>query len=215
LFSSSERRAGGGCRVLRVVDRAPCKIRCVLAVPSDVLTNMRSMNREATYLGAETVRVAAPVLELEIPICKEVMFALPDPADPDQAVIVSVPFLVGGLNFGDIVRLGDEDEAGVRPILEVVVASGHAHLLAATEPDEGFELIAELERTFPSHALRIAAANDHLLSISVHPELDHAEVGAVVAAWIGTGAGSDEEPALSEPCETELGPLDWTLVRDG
>ena len=46
----------------------------------------------------------------------ETIHALPDPADPDQAVIQNVPFFVDGLNFGDIVRLGPPDDIGVRPI---------------------------------------------------------------------------------------------------
>lgn len=170
------------------------------------------MNDEATYTDLETIRVAAPVVDAEIPICSEVMFALPDPADPDQAVLASVPFLVDELNFGDIVRLGEEDEHGIRPIAEVVVASGHVHLLAATEPGEGFELLAELERNFPSYALRITEANDHLVSVSVHPDVDHGAVSAVMAAWLGADADDpEEELAIGPACETELGPLDWAV----
>ena len=176
------------------------------------------MNEQTTSTDAEPVRVAAPVVELDIPVCKEVMFALPDPAHPDQAVLVSVPFLVDELNFGDIVRLGAEDEVGVRPILEVVVPSGHVHLVAATEPGEGFELVAELDRTFPSYALRITEANDHLISVSVHPDLDPDAVSAVIVAWLGAGADEPEgELAIGPACETEVGPLDWvhrSLSRD-
>ena len=171
------------------------------------------MNDERTYTDAETLRVAAPVVEHEVPVCSEVMYALPDPADPDQAVLASVPFLVDGLNFGDIVRLGDEDEHGVRPILEVVVASGHVHVLAAAEPGEGFELLAELDRMFPAYALRITQANDHLLSVSVHPDLDPADVHAAIESWLAAdGADADEHPAMGPACETRLGLLDWTLT---
>ena len=171
------------------------------------------MRNEQTYTDAETIRVAAPVIEQDIPICSEVMNALPDPADHDQAVLASVPFLLDGLNFGDIVRLGDEDENGVRPILEVVVASGHIHLLAATEPGEGFELVAQLHRMFPGYGLRITQANDHLLSVSVHPDLDPKRVFSVIESWLGTDSlEPDERLAMSEPCVTELGLLDWTLT---
>jgi Domain of unknown function (DUF4265) len=172
------------------------------------------MNDQATYTDVDTIRVAAPVNELEIPICSEVMYALPDPADPDQAVLANVPFLVDELNYGDLVRLGEEDEHGVRPILEVVVASGHVHLLAATEPGEGFELVAELERNFPSYALVVTEANDHLLSIGVHPDIDPGDVSAVVQAWLGADATDpEEELAIGPPCETELGPLAWIGAR--
>ena len=88
-----------------------CKIACSPAVPSGPATNIRSMNDQATYTDADRVRVAAPVIELDLPVCREVMTALADPADPDQAVLVNVPFLVDGLNFGDLVRLGEPDEA--------------------------------------------------------------------------------------------------------
>ena len=166
------------------------------------------MNDEATYTDAETIRVAAPVRELGIPICSEVMHALPDPADPDQAVLANVPFLVDELNYGDIVRLGEADECGARRILEVVVASGHIHLLAATEPGEGFELVAELHRRFPAYALRVTEANDHLLSVSVHPDVDSGEVTAVIEAWLGAdGEDPEEELAIGPPCESEIGPL--------
>lgn len=172
------------------------------------------MNDEATYTDAETIRVAAPVHELDIPICSEVMYALPDPADPDQAVLANVPFLVDGLNYGDIVRLGEEDDCGVRPIVEVVVASGHVHLLAATEPGEGFELAAELHRNFAAYALRITEANDHLLSVSVHPDADPDQVAAVIEAWLGKDADDpEEELAVGPACETELGPLAWAEAR--
>jgi Domain of unknown function (DUF4265) len=174
------------------------------------------MNSETTFTQVETIRVAAPVAELGIPICSEVMYALPDPADPDQAMLSNVPFLVDELNFGDIVRLGEEDESGVRPILEVVTASGHVHMLAATEPDEGFELVAELDRTFPSYALRITEANDHLVSVSVHPDLDPGAVASVIEAWLGANAQDREEGlAIGPACETELGPLPWSPMKGG
>ena len=172
------------------------------------------MRSQPTATGTDHTRVAAPVAELEIPICSEVMNALPDPADPDQAVLANVPFLVDELNYGDIVRLGPEDECGVRPIVEAVAASGHVHILAATEPGEGYELVAELHRRFPAYALRITEANDHLLSISVHPDIDPGHVIAVMETWLGADAGDPEEGlAIAPPCETQLGPLDWALMK--
>ena len=170
------------------------------------------MRNEQTFTDVDTVRVVAPVIEHDIPVCSEVLDALPDPADPDQAVLASVPFLVDGLNFGDIVRLGDENEHGVRPILEVVVASGHVHVVAATEPGEGFELVAQLNRMFPAYGLRIAQANEHLLSVSVHPDLDPQRVFGVIGDWLGTDAAEPgEQLAMTAPCPTELGLLDWQL----
>lgn len=168
------------------------------------------MNARETNTDADRVRVAAPVNEFDLPVGREVMSALADPADPDQAVLVNVPFLVDGLNYGDLVHLGEADEAGIRPILEVALASGHVHLVAATEPDEVHGLAAQLERTFPSYALRITAANDSLLSVSVHPDLDPEDVSDVIEAWLGdTAEDPDEGLALGRPCATELGPLAW------
>ena len=93
------------------------------------------MRNELTSTHEETIRVSAPVNEPELPSL-EVMHALADPADPDQAMLANVPVLVDEINYGDLVRLGPEDECGVRPVLEVVVPSGHVHLLAAAEPGE-------------------------------------------------------------------------------
>ena len=168
------------------------------------------MNDQATYTDADGVRVAAPVVEFDLPVCREVMTALADPADADQAVLVNVPFLVDGLNFGDLVRLGEPDEVGIRPVLEVVVASGHVHLIAATEPGDAPGLAAQLERTFPSYALRVAAANESLVAVSVHPDLDPEDVSDVIEAWLGAEAEDpDEGLAVGEPCATEVGPMAW------
>jgi hypothetical protein len=165
------------------------------------------MKDERADTHAETIRVAAAVTDFDIPVCSEVMNALPDPADPDQAVLASVPVLVDEMNFGDIVRLGAEDEDGIRPIEEVVVASGHVHLLAAAEDGGAPELAAELERMFPAYALRLVHASHSVLSVSVHPDVDPAEVSAVIEAWLGADAEPEEGLAVSSPCETELGPL--------
>src|SRR3954451_25424272 len=164
------------------------------------------MNIQDTYTGA-AIRVAAPVDDPDIPVFTEVMDALPDPAHPHQAVLLNVPFLVDGLNYGDIVRLGPEDAVGVRPITEVVLASGHVHMLAATEEREALDLVAHLERTFPAYALRIEGAHAHLLSVSVHPDLDPEDVQAAIEEWLGHEFGDDESLAVGPPCETAVGPL--------
>ena len=90
--------------------------------------------------------------------------------------------MVDGLNYGDIVRLAPEDDFGVRRIVEVVVASGHQHMLVAVEEGEAADLVNELERMFPSWALRVEGVSPTILSVSVHPHLDADEVGAVIAA---------------------------------
>jgi len=166
------------------------------------------MKEGLTSLEAETIRVAAAVTELDLPICSEVMAATPDPADPDQAVVVNVPVLVDEINFGDIVRLGAQDECGVRPILEVVVASGHVHMLAAAEDGGVPDLIAELERMFPAYALRFAAANDTVISVSVHPDVDAYDVAAVIEAWLGAGVDDpEEELAIGPVAVSQVGVL--------
>lgn len=168
------------------------------------------MMNEQRYTDAETTRVAAPVVDADIPVCSEVMHALPDPSDPDQAVLINVPVLVDGINYGDIVRLAPEDDFGVRRIVEVVVASGHQHMLAAVEDGEAAELVAELERMFPSWALRIEAASATILSVSVHPHVDADEVAVVIANWLAEDAeNNEEELAMTDPCESELGAVAW------
>lgn len=165
---------------------------------------------EQNQTDAETIRVAAPVIDADLPVCSEVMYALPDPSDPDQAVLINVPVLVDGINFGDIVRLTPEDDFGVRRIVEVVVASGHVHMLAAVAEGEASDLVAELERMFPSWALRIEAASATIVSISVHPHLDADEVGEVVAGWVAMDSDDvDEELAMTFPCPSELGAVAW------
>ncbi|MDQ2675335.1 MAG: DUF4265 domain-containing protein [Actinomycetota bacterium] len=164
---------------------------------------------EQNSTGAERVRVAAPVIDAGIPVCSEVLEALPDPAHADQAVLVNVPVMVAGLNYGDIVRLAPEDEFGVRRIVEVVVASGHQRMLAAVEDGEARDLVNELERMFPSWALRVEAASATLLSVSVHPHLDPEAVRAVVAGWLAEDAEEGEGLAMSLPCPSELGRVAW------
>lgn len=160
--------------------------------------------------NAPTIRVAAPVIEADIPVCSEVLNALPDPANSDQAVIVNVPMLVDSINFGDLVRLAPPDELGVRRITEVVMASGHVHVLAAIEDEDPRDLVAELERMFPPHSLRVEAAGGSVISISVHPDIDPLEVSGVIAAWLGADEGADlYELPIAEPCESEVGTLSW------
>jgi hypothetical protein len=163
------------------------------------------------------LRVAAPVGEPDLPIASEVMSALPDPADPDQAVLVSTPVLTDELNYGDIVRLGSPDDLGIRPILGVVVASGHSHFLVATEPGDCEELIIELERLLPAHALRMARAGEDLFSISLHPDVDADTVIAFAADWLGVDAYPEDDelataPAVGPLCETMPGPLSGPAI---
>ena len=163
--------------------------------------------RDNSY--AEPIRVAAPVIDADIPVCSEVLNALPDPSDPDQAVLVNVPVMVDGLNYGDIVRLAPEDDFGVRRIVEVVVASGHQHMLAAVQDGEAQDLVNELERMFPSWALRVEAASATILSVSVHPHLDPDAVGEVIADWLAEDCEEDEGLAMTCPCPSELGRVAW------
>ena len=163
--------------------------------------------RDNSY--AEAIRVAAPVIDAGIPVCSEVMDALPDPSDPDQAVLVNVPVMVDGLNYGDIVRLAPEDAFGVRRIVEVVVASGHQRMLAAVEDGEAHDLVNELERMFPSWALRVEAASATILSVSVHPHLDPDAVGEVIAGWLAEDCEEGEGLAMTVPRPSELGRVAW------
>ena len=168
------------------------------------------MMSEQNTQGAERLRVAAPVVDAGIPVCSEVLDALPDPAHPDQAVLVNVPVMADGLNYGDIVRLAPQDEFGVRRIVEVVVASGHEHMLAAVEDGEARDLVNELERMFPSWALRVEAASATMVSVSVHPHLDPDAVRSVVAGWLAEDAEDGEGLAMTPPCPSELGNVAWT-----
>ncbi len=159
---------------------------------------------------APTIRVAAPVIDAGMPVCSELMNALPDPAHADQAVIVNVPMLVDGVNFGDLVRLAAPDELGVRRITEVVMASGHVHVLAAIEDEDPRDLVNELERMFPPHSLRVEGAGGSMISISVHPDIDPLEVSGVIAAWLGAEDETDPyELPIAEPCESEVGAVSW------
>ena len=167
------------------------------------------MMNEKNTQDAE-IRVAAPVIDADIPVCSEVMNALPDPSDPDQAVLINVPVMVDGLNYGDIVRVAPEDDFGVRRIIEVVVASGHQHMLARVEEGEAQDLVSELERMFPYWALRFTLASDTLLCVSVHPHLDADDVGATIAGWLAEDLeDAEEDVAMTFPCPSELGRVAW------
>jgi hypothetical protein len=172
--------------------------------------------RQGPQTTTELIRVNAPVEDPDVPIWTEVLYATPDPADPDQAVLVNVPFPVDGLNFGDLVRLGPEDDCGVRPILEVVMASGCTHVLVAAEPDCASELIGKLEELFPTWGLRIENGNGTVLSMSIHPDIDPDEVVGVVADLLEEGGEFDpdleEGPAIGPVCESDPGMLPWPVA---
>jgi hypothetical protein len=172
--------------------------------------------RQGHETTTEVILVNAPVDDPDVPIWAEVLHAAPDPADPDQAVLVNVPFLVDGLNFGDLVRLGRADDRGVRPILEVVMASGCVHVLVAAGEDYARELVDELEELFPAYALRVEGADHELLSLSIHPDLDPDEVLEVVADSLEAAGDFDpeleESPAIGAVCESKLGMVAWPIA---
>jgi len=139
----------------------------------------------------------------------ETMDALPDPADPDQAVIVSVPFFVNGLNFGDLVCLGPPDDIGIRPIEGIVIPSGHTRFLALTGFLSAPDLVDRLHHAFPSYALRVEGDGEDLLSVSVHPDLLADDVVYEVFDWFeeeGIPPG-DESVGVTSLFASEVGPL--------
>lgn len=159
---------------------------------------MPAMKQKVTKQAA--FRVAAPVTELGEQICDEIVYALPDPADHDQAIIATVPVLAGGINYGDLVRVGSPDEEGNRPLLEVVKPSGNVHIVAAAEPGEAHQLAAMLERRYPAYALRTQVACETVVSASVHPDLCPGEVSGVIAEWLsGDPDREGEMPAVGRP----------------
>ena len=91
-----------------------------------------------------------------------------------------------------------------------MVASGHQHMLAAVEEGEAADLVNELERMFPSWALRVERASETILTVSVHPHLDPDDVGAIIAAWLAEDLDDEEESlAMTFPCPSELGLVAW------
>ena len=156
-----------------------------------------------------TIRVRAPIDGPGNLPPSEVMHAAPDPAADDQGVLLNAPFLVEWLNYGDIVRLGAEDESGVRPILEVVAASGHARVMVDVGPLEADDLAARLRDRFPTWGLRMEGNGRSLLTVSVHPDLDPEEVAGAMDEWFD-GQGVDDEDddvAISEVMRTVIGPV--------
>jgi Domain of unknown function (DUF4265) len=140
----------------------------------------------------------------------ETMYALPDPADPDQAVIQNVPFFVDGLNFGDVVRLGPRDDIGIRPIESVVIPSGCVRFLVVTGPLSESDLADHLTGLFPSHMVRVETG-DGLLAVSVHPDLEPQEAVFEVFDWFeakGVPPG-DDSVGVSHLLESEVGPLGY------
>ncbi|HEY7266874.1 MAG TPA: DUF4265 domain-containing protein [Solirubrobacterales bacterium] len=146
-----------------------------------------------------------------VPFCSgETMQALPDPADPNQAVIQNVPFFVDSLNFGDLVRLGPADEMGIRPVEEIVTPSGCVHFTVLTGELPQADLVAYLSDLFHPYAVRIESG-ESLLAVSVHPDLEPEEVVYCVFDWF-----EDLEPPPAEDAfgvsplfESEVGPLGY------
>ncbi len=156
----------------------------------------------------DTVTVRAPARRYA-PCSSETMHALPDPADPDQAVLQNVPFFVDGLNFGDVVRLGAPDEIGIRPIERVVVPSGHLHFLILLGSLSASNLIVHLGENFPEYAIRTEGDGDGLLSVSVHPDLEPEEVVYAVFDWLEVQdlPPGDDSVGVTNLFESEIGPL--------
>jgi hypothetical protein len=156
----------------------------------------------------QTIRVRAPIEDPEFG--SECMSAAPDPESADQAVLLNAPFWVEGLNYGDIVRLGPPDQIGLRPIVEVLVPSGHRHVIALTGGYRTDGLYSRLLESFPEYALRIEGHAETMLCVSVHPDLDPDDVVAAMAGWLDDeGAADDEDVALSPVFETRIGPVRW------
>ena len=64
---------------------------------------------------------------------------------------------------------------------------------------------------FGSYALRVEASRRQLVAVSAHPDLDPAEVHAVIEAWLAKDAEDEEEGlALSRPAATRICPVRWT-----
>jgi hypothetical protein len=144
-------------------------------------------------------------------ICStETMHALPDGADPNQAVMQNVPFFVDGLNFGDVVRLGPPDEVGIRPIEAVVIPSGCVRFLALTGPLRQSDLVEHLYGLFQPPLIRIETG-EGLISVSVHPDLEPEAPVYEVFDWFearGIPPG-DESVGVSNVFESEIGPLGY------
>ena len=144
-------------------------------------------------------------------ICSsETMQALPDPADRNQAVIQNVPFFVDAINFGDVVRIGPPDDAGVRAIEAVAIPSGCVHFVVLVGTLSESRLIAHLGRLFPFPAVRIECGHG-LLAVSVHPELAAEEVVSEIFDWFERQEPSpgDDDFGVTNLFESEIGPLGY------
>lgn len=148
----------------------------------------------------------------DLPIGDETMHALPDPADPSQAILVNVPFFVDGLNFGDIIRLG-EPEYDVYPIEAVVLPSGHVRFLLFLEDQPVTAFFERMEEAFPGNTIRMEHGGDGLVAISMHPDIDPDDVFEELIDWLAEHVPDDDEmwdrPAfcITEPITSRIGPL--------
>jgi hypothetical protein len=159
-----------------------------------------------------TIRVSVR-LPRSVPFASETMKALPDPADPQQAVILNVPFFADGLNFGDIVRIGEADDLSVHPVEAVVTPSGHVRFLLLLEDLPVEDLFEHLGLRFPPHLLRMEDGGDGLVAVSVHPDLDTDELIDVFLEWVADHAPDapdlldDTAFCITEPIPSRVGPL--------
>lgn len=159
-----------------------------------------------------TICVGAAVAP-DLPFGRETMHALPDPADPAQAVLQNVPFFVDGLNFGDIVLIGPPDHTRTHPIEAVVEGSGHVRFLVILDDVPVEELLDWIDCFFLPHELRIEDGGDGLVALSLHPDLDPDEFFDLFLDWMIDQVPPDEDlldrPAfsISEPIHTRIGPL--------
>jgi hypothetical protein len=155
----------------------------------------------------------------DLPFSRETMHALPDPADSAQAVLQNVPFFVDGLNFGDLVRIGERDDIGVHPIEAVVQPGGHVRVLLFLEDQPVAALFERMAHLFPDCALRMENGGDGLVAISMHPDLDPEDVFEALLDWVAEHVPEDEDHwdntafCISEPIHTTVGPLRARLPR--
>ncbi len=159
-----------------------------------------------------TIRVSARLPRC-LELASETMIALPDPADPRQAVILNVPFFVDGLNFGDMVRIGEPDDLGIHPVEAVVTPSGHVRFLLLLEDLPVEDLLDHLELHFPPHLLRAENGGEGLVAVSAHPDLNTDELVDVFLDWVADHAPEDPELldeaafSITEPIPSRVGPI--------
>lgn len=161
--------------------------------------------------GGETLTVIAPITRpVEGGMRWESMPARPDPAADDQAILVAAPALCDYVNFGDVVRVGPPTN-GARPMLDVLVASGHERVVAITSRHKPEALASYLRTLHPAeHLLRIGVMQPSLVAVSVHPDLDATEVQSDIADWLDDqGARDDREASISPVFESTIGPVHW------